>query len=61
MAITEELSIVAQLILAQEEAAKKLEEFYDRKDIENFRKTKAELENFQKQLSDILGKWQSQI
>ncbi len=54
---SEELNLLAQIISFEYDATKKLEEFYNKRDIENFKKTKVEILNFQKQLSDLIEKW----
>jgi len=54
----ENLYLLAQLIKSEEEIAKKLDEFYNKKDTENFQKAKKELIEFQNKITQILDKWQ---
>lgn len=46
--------ILAQLIEAMQDSLKKLEEYYGKRDIENFNKSKKAILEFQKQIAQIL-------
>lgn len=50
----EEIQILAQLIEAMNDSERKLEEYYQKRDIENFKKSKKSLLDFQRQIADML-------
>ena len=50
----ENLYLLVQLISSSEDLAKKLEESYEKKELEKFKKLKEELLKFQKQISQII-------
>ena len=50
-----EIQILAQLIEAMDDGVKRLEEYYDKNDIENFNKSKKAVLEFQAQIARILG------
>jgi len=49
-----QVQIVAQLIEAMNDSLKKLEYYYEKKDIENFNKSKKSLLDFQNKIANIL-------
>ena len=50
----EEISLLAQLVDSTDLAARKLETFFQKRDVKNFNKAKEEILAFQKQISKIL-------
>jgi len=52
----ENAQIVIQLVSAMEDAVKKMEEYYGRKDIAGFESAKKSVLSFQKQIDDIISK-----
>ncbi len=51
----EDITFLNQLINALEESELKLEEAYDKKDYENFNRTKKMMLQIQKKISEIVG------
>jgi len=51
----EEAQIIAQLVSAMEEALKKMEERYNKKDIAGFENAKKSVISFQKQIGEALA------
>jgi hypothetical protein len=51
---SENLLLLSQLVFTLEELSKKLEEFYEKKDINSYEKTKKEILNINYQISKIL-------
>jgi len=54
MVSQEDLILLSQLVMTLEQLSKKLEEFYLKKDIQNYEKTKKEILNVQLKISNIL-------
>jgi len=52
----EEAQIITQLVSAMEEALKKMEDCYNKKDIASFEDAKKSVLSFQKQISEALNK-----
>lgn len=52
----EEAQIIAQLVSAMEESLKKMEDWYNKRDIANFENAKKVVISFQKQIEEILSK-----
>lgn len=50
----EKVQIVAQLIQSMQEAEKKLENYYKKKDIENFNNAKKSILKFQKEIKEMI-------
>ena len=53
----EEIQILAQLIEAMDDSLRRLEEYYEKKDIENFNKAKKNILDFQEKIDRILNKY----
>jgi len=51
----EEAQIISQLVSAMEEALKKMEDCYNKRDIANFENAKKSVLSFQKQIEEILA------
>lgn len=51
----DELNLLSQLIEAMDEAVKKLESGFNKRDIESFNKAKKEVLSFQTEISKLLG------
>jgi len=51
---SDDIQILAQLIEALNDSAIRLEEYYGKRDIENFNKSKKALLDFQKKIAEML-------
>lgn len=54
MITNENLFLLSQLVLTLEQLGKKLKEFYLKKDIENYEKTKKEILKINSQISKVI-------
>jgi len=52
---SEDLQVLAQLIHAMEDSINKLEEYYNKKDLEKFNRAKKAVIDFQQKINRIVG------
>ncbi|MBU4086865.1 MAG: hypothetical protein KKB21_04800 [Nanoarchaeota archaeon] len=52
----EEVQILTQLVSAMDEAVKKMEDYYDKRDLANFENAKKSVLSFQKQIAQLLAR-----